>query len=255
MNKTIRTLLEVLGDPQEEGGYSLPLDGELISVHLNKDHTTHYPEIVLSPFITQKPFTLNRWTDHNLNQYISYRRGICQVDILDKNLATVNKAFQEIKERLCEFFFLEHVVYSYNEYFEEIEPHYYKNISYALSNLFKDIYYVNVESEPLLRVDSIEDLVDDSYYVDDEALYVRTEKCLKSIEINVITQGRLLSNHDSLMNRGLIYYDLSEIRNLSELEDNEVERCSFDLEVTYAVRTDRDDIHDVDYVEYNDEIM
>lgn len=39
MNTTIRTLLEVLGDPQEEGGYSLPLDGELISVHLNKDHT------------------------------------------------------------------------------------------------------------------------------------------------------------------------------------------------------------------------
>ena len=68
----------------------------------------------------------------------------------------------------------------------------------------------------------------------------------------MITQGRLLSNHDSLMNRGLIYYDVSEIRNLSALEDNEVERCSFDIEVTYAVRTDRDDIHDVDYVEYND---
>ena len=57
------------------------------------------------------------------------------------------------------------------------------------------------------------------------------------------------------MNRGLIYYDLSEIRNLSALEDNEVERCSFDIEVTYAVRTKRDDIHDVDYVEYHDTYM
>lgn len=252
MNKTIRTLLEVLGDPQEEGGYKLPLNGEEISVHLNKDHTTHYPEIVLSPFIIQKPLTLNRWTDHNLDEYICYRRGTCQVDILDKNLATVNKIFQAIKERLYDFFFLEQVIYSYNEYFEEIESDYYKNISYGLGELFKDIYYVNIESQPLTRVDSINDLVDDSYYVDNEALYVKTEKCLKTIEINVITQGRLLSNHDSLMNRGLIYYDVSEIRNLSALEDNEVERCSFDIEVTYAVRTDRDDIHDVDYVEYND---
>ena len=252
MNKTIRTLLEVLGDPQEEGGYKLPLNGEEISVHLNKDHTTHYPEIVLSPFITQKPFVFNRWTDHNFDEYISYRRGICQVDILDKNLATVNKIFQEIKERLCDFFFLEQVIYNYNEYFEEIEPNLYKNISYGLGDLFKDIYYVNLESQPLTRVDDINDLVDNSYYVDTEALYIKTDKCLKTIEINVITQGRLLSNHDSLMNRGLIYYDLSEIRNLSALEDNEVERCSFDIEVTYAVRTNRDEIHDVDYVEYND---
>lgn len=255
MNTTIRTLLEVLGDPQEEGGYSLPLDEELVSIHLNKDHTTHYPEIVLSPFIIQKPLTLNRWTDHNLDEYICYRRGTCQVDILDKNLATVNKIFQIIKERLYEFFFIEQVIYNYNEYFEEIEPNCYKNISYGIGELFKDIYYVNVESQPLTRVDSIEDLVDDSYYVDNEALYVKTEKCLKTIEINVITQGRLLSNHDSLMNRGLIYYSVSEIRNLSALEDNEVERCSFDIEVTYAVRTGRDDIHDVDYVEYNNKTM
>lgn len=254
MNTTIRTLLEVLGDPQEEGGYSLPLDGELISVHLNKDHTTHYPEIVLSPFITQKPLTVNRWTDHNFNQYISYRRGTCQVDILDKNLAKVNKAFQAIKERLCEFFFIEQVIYNYNEYFEK-QDDYYKNISYGLGDLFKDIYYVNVESIPLTRVETLEDLTDDSFYVDKEALYVKTEKCLKTIEINVITQGRLLSNHETLMNRGLIYYDLSEMRNLSELEDNEVERFSFDMEVTYAVRTDRDDIHDVDYVEYHDTYM
>ena len=254
MNTTIRTLLEVLGDPQEEGGYSLPLDGELISVHLNKDHTTHYPEIVLSPFITQKPLTVNRWTDHNFNQYISYRRGTCQVDILDKNLAKVNKVFQAIKERLCEFFLIEQVIYNYNEYFEK-QDDYYKNISYGLGDLFKDIYYVNVESIPLTRVENLEDLTDDSFYVDEEALYVKTEKCLKTIEINVITQGRLLSNHETLMNRGLIYYDLSEMRNLSELEDNEVERFSFDMEVTYAVRTDRDDIHDVDYVEYHDTYM
>ena len=254
MNTTIRTLLEVLGDPQEEGGYSLPLDGELISVHLNKDHTTHYPEIVLSPFITQKPLTVNRWTDHNFNQYISYRRGTCQVDILDKNLAKVNKVFQAIKERLCEFFLIEQVIYNYNEYFEK-QDDYYKNISYGLGDLFKDIYYVNVESIPLTRVETLEDLIDDSFYVDEEALYVKTEKCLKTIEINVITQGRLLSNHETLMNRGLIYYDLSEMRNLSELEDNEVERFSFDMEVTYAVRTDRDDIHDVDYVEYHDTYM
>ena len=254
MNTTIRTLLEVLGDPQEEGGYSLPLDGELISVHLNKDHTTHYPEIVLSPFITQKPLTVNRWTDHNFNQYISYRRGTCQVDILDKNLAKVNKVFQAIKERLCEFFLIEQVIYNYNEYFEK-QDDYYKNISYGLGDLFKDIYYVNVESIPLTRVETLEDLTDDSFYVDEEALYVKTEKCLKTIEINVITQGRLLSNHETLMNRGLIYYDLSEMRNLSELEDNEVERFSFDMEVTYAVRTDRDDIHDVDYVEYHDTYM
>ena len=104
-------------------------------------------------------------------------------------------------------------------------------------------------------METFEDLTDDSFYVEEEALYVKTEKCLKTIEINVITQGRLLSNHETLMNRGLIYYDLSEMRNLSELEDNEVERFSFDMEVTYAVRTDRDDIHDVDYVEYHDTYM
>ena len=192
-------MCEILGDHQEEGGYLFPYSQKPIPILLNKDKTTSYPEIRLSPFIQNNDFFTERYA-----------------------------------------------VYSYNEYFEKQNDNLYKNISYALDGtLFVDIYHIDIKNHPLRRVSSIDDLTDDSFYVDDSALYVKTNRNLRRIKISVITQGRLFNDKTSPSNRGIAFHEIGDPRNLSELEDNEVERISFDIYILFAAKRTRDKLPDV----------
>ena len=123
----------------------------------------------------------------------------------------------------------------------------YKNISYALDGeLFLDIYHIEVCGNSLERVYSLEDLVDESFFVDDEALYVKTSQRLKTIKISVITQGRLFNDKTSPSNRGIAFHEIGSPRNLSDLESNEVERISFDIYILFAAKRTRDKLPNVD---------
>ena len=55
MNTIIKTMCEIVGDHQENGGYLFPYSKQDIPVLLNKDETTFYPEIRISPFKTRLP--------------------------------------------------------------------------------------------------------------------------------------------------------------------------------------------------------
>ena len=112
--------------------------------------------------------------------------------------------------------------------------------------LFLEIYHIEICGEPLLRVTSINNLVDESFYVDNEALYVKTNKKLKTIKISVITQGRLFDDKTSPSNRGIAYHEIGDPRNLSQLEENEVERISFDIYILFAAKRTRDKLPNVD---------
>ena len=81
-----------------------------------------------------------------------------------------------------------------------------------------------------------------TYYIDEDALYICSKKNLKTLEIKVLIQGRLFDNGDSYSDRGIHYYELSNQRNLSALEENEIERISFDIYLLYSYKREREKI-------------
>ena len=235
MNNIIKTICEIIGDHQTDGGYQFPYSKRPIPVLLNKDKTTSYPEIRISTFIEHSDFYTERFAEKTLRDYREWKTGVFQIDIFAQNLAEVNNIYLELRDRIYDFFNLEVLTFSYNEYFTQENDNVYKNISYALDkNLFIDIYHIEVGKQKLQRVFSLDELVEESFFVDEEALYVKTSKKIKKIKISVITQGRLFNDKTSPSNRGIAYHQVGDPRNLSELEDNEIERISFDLHILFA---------------------
>lgn len=245
MNRLIKSVLEILGDHQKDGGYKF----YNIPIFLNKDETTQYPEIRVSPYIQNDNVYDLRWTNKTLNSYRTYKAAKFQIDIYSKNLAEANRIHSALESRIYDFSHLEVLTYNYNEYFEE-QDGYYKNISYGIGELFKDIHSIYIRKHKIHRVLKLEQLHDDSFYVDNEALYIKTKRNLKFIQIKVILQGKLFNNKDDLASRNIILIEKNESRNLSELEDNEVERVSFDLDILFTKTVKRDNIRPVDFVEY-----
>ena len=247
MNQIIKTMCEIIGDHQEEGGYLFPYSEKPIPVLLNKDKTTIYPEIRLSPFIQNSDAFTERYSEKTLRDYREWKSAKFQVDIFSQSLAEVNDIYLELRDRIYDFFNLEVLVHSYNQYFEKQNDNLYKNIAYALnSDFFVDIYHIEVCDEPLLRVFDIEDLIDESFFIDDEALYIKTSKNIHTIKVTLITQGRLFDDKTSPSNRGIAFHEIGDPRNLSELESNEVERISFDIYILFAARRTRDKLPNVD---------
>lgn len=245
MNNLIKTMCEIVGEHQEQGGYMFPYSQKPIPILLNKDKTTTYPEIRLSPFIQNTDAFTERYREKTLRDYREWKDIVFQIDIFSPSLAEVNDIYSELRNRIYDFFNLEVLVYNYNEHFILQEEGFYKNISYAIGDLFSEIYHIEVCNTSLTRVLSLDDLENDTFYVDTEALYIKTDKNLKTIKISVITQGKLLNDKTSPSNRGIAYHSIGDPRNLSELEENEVERISFDIYVLYAIKRTRDKLPDV----------
>lgn len=238
-------MCEIIGEHQPQGGYEFPYSQRSVPILLNKDKTTTYPEIRLSPFIQNTDAFTERYREKTLRNYREWKDIVFQVDIFSPDLAEVNNIYSELRNRIYDFFNLEVLVYSYNEHFIPQNDNIYKNVSYAIGDLFSEVYHIEVCDTSMTRVLSFEELTDDSFYVDTEALYIKTNKNLKSIKISVITQGKLLNDKTSPSNRGIAYHAIGDPRNLSELEENEVERISFDIYVLYAIKRTRDKLPDV----------
>ena len=236
-NSITKSLLEILGDHNNTG-----YEFNSVPILLNKDKTTEYPEIRLSPFIEKKTLNDQKYIESNYQTYRHWEEGIFQVDIFAKTIIEAQNIYDNLIQRIYDFFNLETLIYNWNNEFEEIDNFIYKNQAYALNGLFKDIYSVIIEKHKFKRVFSFDDLEFDSFYVDEEALYIYTKKNLKTFEMKVLLQGRLFENKDSFSDRGIHYYELSNQRNLSALEDNEVERISFDIYLLYSYKRTREEI-------------
>ena len=89
-------MCEILGDHQEEGGYLFPYSQKPIPILLNKDKTTSYPEIRLSPFIQNNDFFTERYSEKTLRDYREWKSGRFQVDIFSPDLAEVNNIYLEL---------------------------------------------------------------------------------------------------------------------------------------------------------------
>lgn len=254
-NKITRAILQLIGDFSPYGYFFKYDNDKEVPVLLNKDETTTYPEIRVSPFIDRYDLDFQRFLEKNYSQYRHWQGGLFQIDIYARSIIEAHNIYDALVDRIYDFFNLETLIYSWNHQFEEIEMNTYKNIAYAIpeddnEKLFKDIYSIKIGDTKFKKVFAYEDLELDSFYVDKDALYVCTEKNLKKIQIKVLLQGRLFQNGDAYSDRGLHYHELSDQRNLSALEDNDVERISFDLMVIFSYKREREQLPKVNRIRY-----
>lgn len=243
-NLVTRAVFELIGD-KIKGGYVLKVNNENIPLFLNKDGTTKYPQIRIAPFIEKGDTKYQKYIEKNWQAYRHWQFGVFQIDIYSQSLSQVQDIYDVITERLYDFFNLETVIFSFNHQFEQINDNIYRSKEYSLmkDGLFKDIYGIRIEDTILNRIrTNREHLEMDSYFVDENYLYVKTNKNIKNIQIKVLTQGRLFKNGMSHSDKGIHAYFLSKQRNLSSLEDNEVERISFDLEILFSKRLNREEL-------------
>ncbi len=237
-NKITRSIFEILGDKTQYG-----YEFNDTPILLNKDPTTQYPEIRVHPFIDKFDVMDQKYIEKSYQAYRHWEGGVFQIDIFTTNIIDGQNIYDKLIERIYDFFNLETLIYNWTPSFREIETNIYKNIDYALTgDLFKDVYSVILEKEKLKRVFLFDDLELDSFYIDEDALYICTKKNLRTLEMKVLLQGRLFENGDSYSDRGIHYYELSNQRNLSSLEENEVERISFDMYILYSHRREREEI-------------
>ena len=237
-NKIVKSIFEILGD-ETSIGYQF----NYIPVFLNKDPTTQYPEIRVHPFVDKFDVMDQKYIEKSYQAYRHWEGGVFQIDIFTTNIIEAQNIYDKLIERIYDFFNLETLVYNWTPSFKEIDTNIYKNIDYALTgDLFKDVYSVVLEEKKLKRVFNFDELVLNSFYIDEDALYICSKKNLKTLEMKVLLQGRLFENGDSYSDRGIHYYELSNQRNLSALEDNEVERISFDMYILYSHRREREEI-------------
>ena len=236
-NSVVKSILEIYGDITEEG-YSF----HGIPVLLDKDPTTVYPEIRISPFVDKVDIDYQNNIEKLYRNYRHWEGGVFQIDIYGQDIIECQNIYDKLIERIYDFVDLETLVYSDNGEFEEIDTNIYKNYGYGIGDLFKDIYEVKIDDKKLKRVYLFDDLELDTYYVDNDALYLCTKRNLKTFKVKVLLQGRLFENGDSYSDRGIHYYELSKQTNLSDLEHNEVDRISFDMYILYSHKREREPI-------------
>lgn len=245
-NEITKSILEVCGDITPKGYFLND-----VPILLNKDKTTEYPEIRVSPFIHKTEIDYQQYMEKSYTKYRQYETGVFQIDIFSRSVIEAHNICDELKHRIYDFFNLETVIYNWNPNFKEIDTNIYKNVDYALTGeLFKDIYSVRICHEKLKRVFCYNDLELNSWYVDEDALYVCTKQDLHGLDIKVLMQGRLFENGDSYSDRGLHYQEIHGERNLSSLATNNVERISFDFVILYSHVRKREAIPEIKRVCY-----
>ena len=240
-NYITRSVCELLAD-KVSGGYSLEVKNEDIPLLLNKDGKSMYPEIRLSPFISKRDIEYQKYIEKEYEAYRHWQYGAFQVDIYSKSLVQCQDIYDVITRRLYDFFNLETVTFDYNNNFQFVDNNTYRSKEYSLMDdgLFKDIYGIRVEDVILDRVDFKKNLKMNSFFISKDYLYVQTDRNIKNISMKFLTQGRLFGDGFSHSDRGIHQYRITSQRNLSSLEDNEVERISFDLEVLYSKKLNRE---------------
>lgn len=252
-NYITKSVLELIGDVSPNG-YILDIDDSEIPVLLNKDFCTEYPQIRVSPFVDKYEIEYQKYIEKSYQKYRHWEGAVFQVDIFSKTIIEAHNIYDTLQERLYDFFNLETLIYEWSPQFELVEEYTYRNAAYAVSyhqdDLFKDIYSITIDDIKLKRVDEREDLYINSFYVNNHYLYVCTNKNIKNIKIKVLLQGRLFNDGHSYSDRGIHYYEVINQKNLSALEQNEVERISFDLGIIFSHKREREKLPKVNRIKY-----
>lgn len=235
-NEVIYTIREVLGD-EEPSGFYLNIENVKVPNYLFKDGKSEYPEIRISPFITgEKKISFDYAISQRWRNIKNIFKADFQIDIYSKSIPQINKICRAIENRISDFTDIDTIIYDYTpDYINN--GNYYKNDIYENKNFM--IGWICVENIMLTPACDIDKLIDNSWYLGDDGLYVKTDLDIKTIQVMCIYNGRLLSNGESLYGRGIYNIKTTNFQELSELEDNEVERIMIEFSIVYGLERQR----------------
>ena len=238
-NELIYIIRQVIGEEESDGFYtSIHYNGETIKVpnFLFKDAPSQYPEIRISPFLKDEQVSNSiRLRRYNYDNKREVYNAKFQVDIYATNVAQVNQIYDAVKQRIDLFYDIDTVIYGYDGNFIAVKPNVYLNKKITSKNFkFSDITIGCTRIKP---VQNKEDLnkINNTYLLNHEGLYVHTPLLLRAIRMRSIINGLLLPDGNTTYSRGVIKMQINKKRMLSELDANNVERISFDLNIFYSM--------------------
>lgn len=239
-NELIFLIRSIIGEEQEDGFYTkVKWNNETIEVpnFLFKDGPAQYPEIRISPFLTESKASHSiRVRKHNYDRKTKFFNTVFQIDIYADNIVLINNIENAVRKRIELFYDMDTVVYGYDNKFKLIDEE--RNIYHSKtynSNDFK-IISVRFRRIPMQKVKHKSDLkFKNTYYVDETGLYVNTDLPIKIIHINTVLNGLVFKDGETAHQKGIIKTRVMNRRSLSELEKNDVERISFELGIFYRM--------------------
>ena len=243
-NELILRIRQIIGDEKEDGFYTpVKSQGDVIEVpnYLFKDGPSEYPEIRISPFLRDslKAHPI-RVTSYGRSIKRKFYDAIFQVDIYSTNIVQANNIYSAIKRRIDFFYDIDTVLYGYDKDFQLLdeEKSIYYHKGYNTDNYkIISIYFGNI---PLLRVRDKRELKKrNTYYIDKNGLYINTLFNIKMVQINAIISGLTFPDGETAHSKGIIKTRTMNKRSLSELEENNVERISFELGIFYMLDQER----------------
>lgn len=243
-NELIYRIRQIIGDEEEDGFYTrVEYNGETIKVPncLFKDGTAEYPEIRISPFLRDSQASHSiRIRDYGKETKTKFYNAMFQVDIYATNIVLANKIYSTVKHRIDFFYDIDTVLYGYDKSFQLIDSE--RNIWYTPKYNTKDFTIIGVMFFRMLfqRARNKQQLKrKDTYFIDETGLYIHTDLPIKMIRINSIINGLVFPDGDTAHQKGIIKTRTMNKRQLSKLEENDVERISFELGIFYRLDSTR----------------
>ena len=236
-NELIYSIRQILGE-EKSNGFFLPVEynHQIIEVpnYLFKDAPSEYPEIRVSPFLRDvmeaHPVRIRKYDYDNKKRFYTTK---FQVDIYATNVAQVNNIYDALERRIDLFYDIDTVIYGYNKSFKKVSDFIYHNPIFIKENFnFSDIV---IQGKRIHKVNHYDDMEMNTYILNNKGLYVKTCLPIKFIKMRSIINGLVFPDGTTAFSRGIIKTNISNKIMLSDLEKNNVERISFELDIFYAM--------------------
>lgn len=253
-NRLIYLVRQIIGQEETTGFYTDVIDNnKLYKVpnYLFKDAPAEYPEIRISPYITDEEVIHQRRFSCKKNRLTKVRhyRATFQIDIYATSVQMANNIYAAISQRIDLFNDYDSIIYGYNRSFKQIDENLYHSHIYDKRNF--NIFRIIINNNIIKRVDNMQNLTNNTYMITEDGLYVRTTLPIQEIRIYHILNGLTFSNHLTSYQEGILSLKIKNKKMISELERNHVERITFDLSILYNMCQDRNPgpiLEDVDII-------
>lgn len=240
-NSIIYAVRSIIGE-EKTSGFFTPVrnQGEVIEVpnFLFKDAPAEYPEIRISPFISDAKVVTDQhiYCQNSFKKIYTYRTKF-QVDIYATTIPLVNNIYDEVYRRIDKFHDFDMITYGYNKSFEQIDENVFYSKIYNSHNF--NIFRILINNNLIMRVDNIDSLHNNTYIINEDGLTIRTTLPIQNIKIQHNINGLQFKDDTTQYQNQIINTTISDKRMLSELEKNSVERITFDLNILYQIVEER----------------
>ena len=242
-NKLIYLIRSIIGKDEPSGFFTyIKNNDQVVKVpnFLFKDAPAEYPEIRISPFISDVEETVPQrfYGCHNKAGKLRHYTAVFQVDIYATTIPMVNNIYAEVSKRIDLFNDYDTVIYGYNKSFKEIDENLYYSRIYDSRSF--NIFRILINNNIIPRVNNIDEIRNNTYTINEDGLYVQTTLPIKKIKLHHIINGLQFNNGNTSYDEHILNIQNSNVKMLSELEKNNVERISFDLNIFYHMLQKRD---------------